>query len=127
MFADHNFGGFEDEKAAIEAKYNLTAICKANAAPADAARCEILFWASDDTQIDVAVPGYVPILLGADAVRSLSLDMLIHRPDQLGLSESDLNACDRVRPGIRGPRRWGSHGGVGCILARADDRTRRLC
>ena len=63
----HNFGGFESQRSAIDARYKLTATCTANRGPGDSARCFVLFWASNDAGIDVAVPGYEPLLLGADA------------------------------------------------------------
>ena len=59
-------GGFESQRNAIDARYKLTATCTANR-PGDSARCFVLFWASSDAGIDVAVPGYEPLLLGADA------------------------------------------------------------
>eukprot|EP01050_Picozoa_sp_SAG11_P005559 SAG11_NODE_397_length_9785_cov_3.709581_3_plen_210_part_00 len=62
----HNFGGFEAQRSAIDSRYKLTATCKANR-PGDSARCFVLFWASGDDGIDVDVPGYTPLLLGADA------------------------------------------------------------
>jgi hypothetical protein len=61
----HAFGGAEVAKAAIEAKYNLTATCQAHAPPASVKRCEILFWSADDSNLDVTVPGYTPLVLGA--------------------------------------------------------------
>jgi hypothetical protein len=61
----HNFGGFEAQRNAVDAQYNLTATCKAHR-PGDSARCFVLFWAPSDGGIDVTIPGYEPLLLGAD-------------------------------------------------------------
>ena len=60
----HNFGGYEAERSAIDAKYKLTATCKAHR-PSDNA-CFVKFWAANDGGIDVAIPGYEPLLLGAN-------------------------------------------------------------
>eukprot|EP01051_Picozoa_sp_SAG22_P016198 SAG22_NODE_2243_length_2799_cov_3.216296_2_plen_381_part_00 len=62
----HNFGGYEAERAAMDQRYNLTATCKKNI-KGSSARCFVLFWAPDDGGMDVAVDGYQPLLLGADA------------------------------------------------------------
>jgi hypothetical protein len=44
----HNFGGFEDQRAAIDTRYNLTATCEAGRAPGDGHSCFVRFWASND-------------------------------------------------------------------------------
>ena len=62
------FGGFDDQKAAIEEQYNLTAICKSHwpeMPPSQRPRCEILFWSPHEPTADeFGAPGYKPLLLG---------------------------------------------------------------
>lgn len=60
----HAFGGADAVKAAVEAKYNLTATCKANAPPASTGRCEILFWGANDGNLNLSAAGYTPLVLG---------------------------------------------------------------
>lgn len=68
----HAFGGFDEQKSAIEAKYNLTAICKSHwpeMPPSQRPRCEILFWSPHEpTAKQFDAPGYKPLLLGPTVV-----------------------------------------------------------
>jgi hypothetical protein len=65
----HSFGGFEAERDALDAKYNITATCEAH--PDHGSPCFVKFWAATDNGLDVSVPGYTPVLLGADVRCSL--------------------------------------------------------
>jgi hypothetical protein len=67
----HAFGGFDQQKIAIETQNNLTATCKAHwpeMQPSQRPRCEILFWSpTEPSAAEFGAPGYAPLLLGPTA------------------------------------------------------------